>query len=82
METLTTFLASIVKPNGHIFTYDINKEFMKVAKKNLVKAQVDEFVTMTNQDIRQNVDIVRMNLMLQLWTLVILGLLLRLHIMH
>ena len=31
---------------------------MKVAKKNLVKAQVDEFVTMTEQDIRQNEDTV------------------------
>jgi len=51
---LTTFLASIVKPNGHIFSFDINPDFMKIAKKNLVKAKMEEYVTMTQQDIRQD----------------------------
>jgi tRNA (adenine57-N1/adenine58-N1)-methyltransferase catalytic subunit len=43
---LTTFFASIVKPDGHIFTFDVNEEFMKIARKNLEKACLQEFVTM------------------------------------
>ena len=52
---LTTFLASIVKPNGHVYTYDINSEFMKIAKKNLVKSKMDDYVTMTEYDIRNGI---------------------------
>ncbi|MFB5599294.1 MAG: tRNA (adenine-N1)-methyltransferase [Nitrososphaeraceae archaeon] len=54
---LTTFLASIVKPNGHIFTYDVNAKFMKTAKKNLIKANINEFVTMHEYDVRQGIDL-------------------------
>ena len=54
---LTTFLASIVKPGGHIFSFDINSDFMKIAKKNLVKAKMEEYVTITQQDIRQGIDL-------------------------
>jgi tRNA (adenine57-N1/adenine58-N1)-methyltransferase catalytic subunit len=54
---LTTFLASIVKPNGHIFSFDINPNFMKIAKKNLLKAKMDEYVTITEQDIRQGINL-------------------------
>jgi tRNA (adenine57-N1/adenine58-N1)-methyltransferase len=54
---LTTFLASIVKPNGHVYTYDINPEFMKIAKKNLVKSKMDEYVTMTEYDIRNGISL-------------------------
>src|SRR5215213_6970486 len=54
---LTTFLASIVKPNGHVYTYDINPEFMKIAKKNLVKSNMDEYVTMTEYDIQNGISL-------------------------
>src|SRR5688572_27893598 len=37
---LTTFLASIVNAAGHIFSFDINSDFMKIAKKNLVRAKM------------------------------------------
>ena len=58
---LTTFLASIVKPNGHIFSYDVNPQFMKTAKKNLIKAGIDEFVTMHEYDVRQGIDLTEMD---------------------
>jgi tRNA (adenine57-N1/adenine58-N1)-methyltransferase len=54
---LTTYLASIVKPNGHIYTYDINPEFMKIARKNLIKANMYEYVTMREYDIRNGIDL-------------------------
>jgi tRNA (adenine57-N1/adenine58-N1)-methyltransferase len=47
---LTTFMASIVKPSGHIYTFDINPDFMAVAKRNLQKAGVIEFVTPSQYD--------------------------------
>ena len=29
---LTTYFAGLVKPEGHIFTYDVNEEFMRIAE--------------------------------------------------
>jgi tRNA (adenine57-N1/adenine58-N1)-methyltransferase len=43
---LTTFIASIVKPNGHVYTFDINVDFMAVAKENLERSGMIEYVTM------------------------------------
>ncbi|MGB8034347.1 MAG: tRNA (adenine-N1)-methyltransferase [Nitrososphaeraceae archaeon] len=43
---LTTFMASIVKPDGHVYTFDINPDFMEVAKENLERAGMIEYVTM------------------------------------
>ena len=31
---LTTYFAGLVKPEGHIFTYDVNEEFMRIAEKS------------------------------------------------
>jgi tRNA (adenine57-N1/adenine58-N1)-methyltransferase catalytic subunit len=45
---LTTFMASIVKPDGHIYSFDINDEFMGIAKENLERAGLNEYVTMHN----------------------------------
>lgn len=54
---LTTFFASIVKPTGHIYTFDVNEEFMEIAKKNLDKAGLSDFVTMHKHDLRQGLEI-------------------------
>jgi tRNA (adenine57-N1/adenine58-N1)-methyltransferase catalytic subunit len=43
---LATFMASIVMPEGHVYTFDINDEFMSIAKKNLGKSGMDKFVTL------------------------------------
>ncbi len=50
--SLTTFLASIVKPRGHIYTFDVDPNFMEIARKNIEKAGVEKFVTMENLDIK------------------------------
>lgn len=47
---LTTFIASIVKPDGHIHTYDINPDFITIAKENLEKAGMADYVTLHSQD--------------------------------
>jgi tRNA (adenine57-N1/adenine58-N1)-methyltransferase len=35
--SLTSFVASIVKPRGHVYTFDGDENFMKIAAKNLKK---------------------------------------------
>lgn len=50
--SLTTFLASIVKPRGHVHTFDVDSNFMEIARKNIEKAGVAKFVTMENRDIK------------------------------
>lgn len=54
---LTTFMASIVKPNGHVHTFDVRPDFMEVAKRNIEKAGLDKFVTMNQSDIRNGIDV-------------------------
>ena len=54
---LATFLASIVKPEGHIYSFDVNPEFMEIAARNLKKAGMDEYVTMYHHDPHHGVDI-------------------------
>jgi tRNA (adenine57-N1/adenine58-N1)-methyltransferase len=55
--SLATFMASIVKPEGHIYTFDVNSEFMEIAKRNLEKAGMAQYVTMHQHDPHQGVDI-------------------------
>lgn len=49
--SLTTFFASLVGPSGHVFTYDINEEFMEIARKNLKKSGMENYVSMFKRDI-------------------------------
>src|SRR5690348_14666181 len=50
--SLTTFLASIVNPRGHVYTFDVDPNFMEIAKKNIEKAGVAKYVTMEKLDIK------------------------------
>lgn len=50
--SLTTFLASIVKPRGHVYTYDVDSNFMEIAKKNIEKAGLTKHVTMEKLDLK------------------------------
>ncbi len=54
---LATFMASIVKPEGHIYSFDVNSDFMEMAKRNLEKAGMAKYVTMHQHDPHQGVDI-------------------------
>lgn len=49
---LTSFVASIVKPRGHVYTFDVDENFMKVAEKNIKKAGMSKYVTQTKLDIK------------------------------
>ena len=49
---LTLFLASIVSPNGHVFSFDKNKEHQENAIKNLEMTGFRKYVSFLTQDIR------------------------------
>lgn len=50
--SLTSFVASIVKPRGHVYTFDVDDKFMKIAEKNIKKAGVSKYVTQHNLDLK------------------------------
>ena len=50
--SLTSFIANIVKPRGHVYTFDVNENFMKIAEKNIKKAGVSKYVTQHNLDLK------------------------------
>ena len=52
--SLTSFLASIVKPRGHIYTFDVEPKFMEIAEKNIKKAGMSKYVTMHNQNLKKS----------------------------
>ncbi len=50
--SLTSFIANIVKPRGHVYTFDVNENFMKIAEKNIKKAGVSKYITQHNLDLK------------------------------
>jgi tRNA (adenine57-N1/adenine58-N1)-methyltransferase len=54
---LATFMASIVKPHGHVHSFDVNPEFMQIARRNLEKAGMDPYVTLNLHDPHRGVDV-------------------------
>ncbi|UCE16847.1 MAG: tRNA (adenine-N1)-methyltransferase [Candidatus Bathyarchaeota archaeon] len=53
---LTSALAFYVKPTGHVYSYEVRKEFIEAARKNLEKAGVSEYVDIKNMDVTQGID--------------------------
>jgi len=50
--SLTSFVASVVKPRGHVYTFDVDENFMKIAEKNIKKAGVSKYVTQEKLDLK------------------------------
>ncbi|MFX1380454.1 MAG: tRNA (adenine-N1)-methyltransferase [Promethearchaeota archaeon] len=48
---LTCILGNLVRPNGHIYSYDINEKSIKGAKLNIKKANLTDVVTIQYGDI-------------------------------
>jgi tRNA (adenine57-N1/adenine58-N1)-methyltransferase len=61
---LTCILGNFIRPNGHIYSYDINQKSIKRATSNVKKAELEDVVTIQYGDIlndnfhHKNVDIV------------------------
>ncbi len=53
---LTCMLANIVRPDGHVYSYEIREEFLKEAEKNIEKAGLKNWVTLKLKDITKGID--------------------------
>jgi tRNA (adenine57-N1/adenine58-N1)-methyltransferase len=53
---LTTLLASYVRPDGKIYSYENKANFIEVAEKNLKRAGVSELVTIKKADITHGIE--------------------------
>jgi tRNA (adenine57-N1/adenine58-N1)-methyltransferase len=53
---LTTFLANLIKPNGHVFSYEIRPEFIEIARRNIDRAGLADFVTIKHADAKKGFD--------------------------
>jgi len=53
---LTSALAHYVKPNGHVYSYEIRPEFIETAQKNLQRASLLDYVELKNKDITMGID--------------------------
>ncbi len=51
--SLTTFVASIVKPRGRVHTFDVDPQFMSIAEKNIKRAGMEKYVLMNELDIKK-----------------------------
>lgn len=50
---LTMFLANIVKPSGHVYSMEVKEEFLDVARRNLKRSGLLDYVTLTLGDASQ-----------------------------
>ena len=55
--SMTSFVASIVKPRGHVYTFDVDENFMKIAEKNIRRAGVSKYITQHNLDLKTSKEI-------------------------
>jgi tRNA (adenine57-N1/adenine58-N1)-methyltransferase len=53
---LTSALAFYVKPTGRVYSYEVRKEFIETALKNLERAGLSEHVDVKNKDATQGID--------------------------
>ena len=51
--SLTSFVANVVRPRGHVYSFDVDESFMKIAQKNIDRAGVTKFVTLHSMDIKK-----------------------------
>ena len=47
---MTIAIANAVKPNGHIYSYEIRSDFLESARRSLRRAGVEEYVTLKQED--------------------------------
>ncbi len=51
--SLTSFVANVVRPRGHVYSFDVDSKFMAIAQKNIDRAGVSKYVTLQNLDIKE-----------------------------
>ncbi|MBI4258464.1 MAG: methyltransferase domain-containing protein [Thaumarchaeota archaeon] len=54
---LTGLLANLVRPDGHVYSFDNRPEFLKVARKSLEKIGLLQYVTLTEKDAKEGLEV-------------------------
>lgn len=54
--SLTCFAANLVRPEGHVYSYEIREDFLKIARKNIERCGMSEYVTLINRDAREGIE--------------------------
>lgn len=52
----TIVIANIVRPTGHVYGYEVRKDFLDVAKKNLLELGLLDYVTLRLKDAREGIE--------------------------
>ncbi len=52
----TIVLANFVKPDGHVYGYEIREEFIRVAQSNLETLNLNQYATLKYRDAREGID--------------------------
>jgi len=53
---LTSYLANSVRPDGKVYSYEIRKDFYNIAKKNLEKLKLLDYVELKLKNINEGID--------------------------
>jgi len=53
---LTISIANLVKPSGHLYTYEARKRFAEIAQRNVQRVGLEEYVTVHNIDAKQGIE--------------------------
>jgi len=53
---LAIALASAIRPDGKVTSYEVREEFVSVARRNLERAELADFVEIKNRDAREGID--------------------------
>ena len=71
---LTIFAANLVRPTGHVYSFEIRPEFMKIAEKNIALAGLQSIITLRMADAKEGLGITGADIALidvgDPWTLV------------
>ncbi|MCS7112218.1 MAG: tRNA (adenine-N1)-methyltransferase [Ignisphaera sp.] len=52
----TIVLANSIRPDGHVYGYEIREEFLRVAQTNLEALKLNQYVTLKLKDAREGID--------------------------
>lgn len=53
---LTISIANLIRPHGHLYTYEIRNKFAEIVQKNIKKAGLETYVTIRNRDAKNGIE--------------------------
>ncbi len=53
---LAISIANLLRPDGHLYTYEAKKKFAEIAKKNFKKVKLEDYITLRNYDAKKGIE--------------------------